>query len=167
VPNLPQPSCTVPPWLACTARARPSLARLRLGLRSVRGPRPSPTRPGAACVLCGGDVTGAREATQGRARWGLTGAWTAVRLSSRCRRRRADGMARRLPRRRRRRRRRKGMRAAAGGAMKVAAQWLTDGDGDSSVRTVDERWLHRRTGGSGEASTAWSASDNGSRRRAR
>jgi hypothetical protein len=108
---------------------------------------------GVMRVLCGGDVTGAWEAARGRARWGLTGAWMVARLSSRCRWRRADGTARRLPRRRRRRRWQKGMRAAA--------RWLTGGDGDGGVRTIDERWRHRCTGGGGEASAGLSGQRRG------
>jgi hypothetical protein len=77
--------------MACAAHERPSLAQLGLDLRNVCGPRPGPARPGAS--VCGGDVTGAREAVWGRARRVLIGAWTMAWPSSRCRRRHADGTA--------------------------------------------------------------------------
>jgi hypothetical protein len=44
------------------------------------------------------------------------------------------------------------MRAAARGAAKATAQWLTGGDGDGGIRTVDERQLHQSMGGGGEVS---------------
>jgi hypothetical protein len=44
------------------------------------------------------------------------------------------------------------MRAAARGTAKAKTQWLTGGDGDGGIRTVDERQLHQCTGGNGEAS---------------
>jgi hypothetical protein len=74
----------------------------------------------------GENLTGAREATLGkRARRGLTGVRKAARPSTRCRWRRTDGTARRLPGRRQRRRWWKGASAAAGGAVKAVAQRLT------------------------------------------
>jgi hypothetical protein len=93
---LPRLSGTVSAQPACAACARPSLARLGLGLRSLCGPRPGLAQPGAsmhvprrererrsargaARVPRGGDITGAREAVQERARQGLTGAWMVAR----------------------------------------------------------------------------------------
>jgi hypothetical protein len=45
---LPRPSGTVLARPACAARPQPSLARLGLGVRSVRGPGPGPARPDAS-----------------------------------------------------------------------------------------------------------------------
>jgi hypothetical protein len=44
------------------------------------------------------------------------------------------------------------MRAAARGAAKATTQWLTGGDSDGGIRTVDERQLHQCMGGGGEVS---------------
>jgi hypothetical protein len=145
-------------------------------LRSACGPWPGLAWPGARvcvapararatqCARCRGARRRDARALWWRRHWrmgggagkgtvGLTGAWMVARLSSRCRWRRADGTARRLPRRRRRRRWQKGMRAAA--------RWLTGGDGDGGVWTIDERWRHRCTGGGGEASAGLSGQRRG------
>jgi hypothetical protein len=45
---------------------------------------------------------------------------------------------------------------AADGAAKAAAQRLTGGDSDGGIRTIDERRLHQRMGGGGEASAGLS-----------
>jgi hypothetical protein len=90
---LPWPNGTVPAqhvrgpaWprsaSACAACATHGLAQLgpvRACTRRGHERTRRSARGGAAGVLCGGDVTGAREAMRGRAWRGLTGAWTMAR----------------------------------------------------------------------------------------